>query len=88
MDINKAQAGRGLGGRIADVLLRNGFNAGTVSVSGIAETLVSGLSTLFVADPFDFQLFNPMTWAQPLWATVKDLNKVTKLGSGLFSETW
>ena len=88
MDVNKAFPGRGFGGRMADILLKNGFSAGTISVSGIAEALVSDLATLFVSDPFDYQLFNPMTWSQPLWDTIKNLNKVAKLGSGLFADTW
>ena len=88
MDINKLQTGRGIGGRMIDILLRNGFNAGTVSVNGIAEALVSDLASLFVSDPFEYQLFNPMSWAQPLWDTVKKLNKITNFGSGLFGETW
>ncbi len=88
MDINKARPGSGIGGRMVDILIKNGYSAGTVSVYGIAEALVSDLASLFVADPFDYQLFNPMTWAQPLWNTVKHLNKFSNLGSGLFSETW
>ena len=88
MDINKVRPGSGVGGRMVDILINNGFKAGTVSVYGIAEALVSDLASLFVADPFDYQLFNPMTWAQPLWDTVKHLNKFSNIGSGLFSETW
>ena len=88
MDINKERPGTGVGGRMADTLIKNGYSAGTVSLYGIAESLVSDLASLFVADPFDYQLFNPMTWAQPLWDTVKHLNKFSNLGSGLFSETW
>ena len=88
MDINKEQTGRGVCGRMVDILTKYGYSTGTVSVAGIAEALVSNLSSLFVADPFDYQLFNPMYWAQPLWDTIKSLNKITNIGSGLFGETW
>ena len=88
MDINKERPGSGIGGRMVDILINKGYRAGTVSVYGIAEALVADLTSLFVADPFDYQLFNPMTWAQPLWNTIKHLNKFSNLGSGLFSETW
>eukprot|EP00586_Coscinodiscus_wailesii_P017163 CAMPEP_0172518280 /NCGR_PEP_ID=MMETSP1066-20121228/290722_1 /TAXON_ID=671091 /ORGANISM="Coscinodiscus wailesii, Strain CCMP2513" /LENGTH=2420 /DNA_ID=CAMNT_0013300633 /DNA_START=56 /DNA_END=7314 /DNA_ORIENTATION=- len=88
MDINKAQPGRGVGGRMVDILIKNGYSAGTVSVNGIAEALVSNRASLFVADPSDYQLFNPMRGAQPLWDTIKNLNNYTNLGSGLLSETW
>jgi len=70
MDINKESPGSGICGRMVDILINNGYKAGTVSVYGIAEALVSDLASLFVADPFDYQLFNPMSWAQPLWDTV------------------
>lgn len=88
MDINKERPGTGIGGRMVDTLIKKGIVAGTVSVYGIAEALVSELTSLFVADPFDYQLFNPMSWAQPLWETLKHLNKFTNIGSGLFGETW
>lgn len=89
MDIYDRQPGRGVGGRMADVLLRNGFSPGSVSVNGISEALISGLNSLFVLDPFiGVEKFNPIPWAQSLWNTVKKLNKVTKLGSNLFGETW
>ena len=89
MDIFDAQAGRGVGGRMTDVLLRNGINAGTVSLSGLADALVSYLASLFVLDPrVGVEKLNPIPWAVPLVDNIKDLNKVSKLGSGLFGETW
>jgi hypothetical protein len=90
MDIFDQQAGRGVGGRMVDVLLKNGVNAGTVSVSGIADTLVSNSASLFVLDPrIGFEKLNPITWTDSsLTNSLKDLNKATNLGSGLFSETW
>lgn len=89
MDIFDKQAGRGVGGRMADVLLNNGINAGTVSTRGLANALVSSMSSLFVLDArVGYSKLNPIPWAEPLVDSLKDLNKATKLGSGLFSETW
>ena len=89
MDIFDVQDGRGVGGRMTDVLLRNGVNAGTVSLNGLPDALVSSSGSLFVLDPrVGFEKLNPIPWAQPLVNKVKNLNKATKLGSGLFGETW
>jgi hypothetical protein len=89
MDIYGLQSGRGVGGRMVDILKKRGFSPGSVSVNGIAETLVSSMISLFVLDPFaGLQKLNPIPWAQPLWNRIKKLNKVTKLGSNLFGETW
>ena len=89
MDIFDLQAGRGVGGRILDVLSKSGVNTGTVSVNGIADALVSNLGSLFVLDPrAGFEKLNPMPWAEPLVEEIKNLNSATKFGSGLFGETW
>ena len=89
MDIFDTQAGRGVGGRMTDVLLRNGVNAGTVSLNGLPDALVSASGSLFVLDPrVGFEKLNPIPWAEPLVDDVKNLNKATNLGSGLFGETW
>lgn len=89
MDIFDNQAGRGVAGRMLDILLRNGVNTGTVSVNGLADALVSALGSLFVLDPrVGFERLNPIPWAVPLVDQVKHLNNATYLGSGLFSETW
>ena len=89
MDIFDQQAGRGVGGRMVDALLKNGVNAGTVSVNGLADALVSNLASLFVLDPrTGFERLNPVPWAQPITENIKDLNNGTKLGSGLLGETW
>jgi hypothetical protein len=89
MDIFNLQAGRGVGGRMVDVLINNGVNAGTASVNGLADTLVSSLAALFVLDArLGVEKFNPTSWFQPMLDDVRDVNKATKLGSGVFAETW
>ena len=89
MDIFDRQAGRGVGGRMLDVLLKNGVNTGTVSVNGIADALVSTMGSLFVLDPrVGFERLNPMPWAEPIVDEIKQLNNATNLASGLMGETW
>jgi hypothetical protein len=89
MDIFDQEAGRGVGGRITDVLLKRSINAGTVSTYGLANALVSTLASLFVLDPrVGFERLNPMPWAESIIDEIKNLNNATNLGSGLFAETW
>ena len=89
MDIYENQVGRGVGGRMADVMKRNGYSSTSVSLAGIADAIVSGLAATFILDPWaGLQKLNPMEWAQPIWSTVKELNSATNLGSSLFGETW
>jgi hypothetical protein len=89
MDIYEQEAGRGVGGRMVDVLDKLGFTSTAVSLSGVSDTIVSSLSSAFILDPrTGLQNLNPMSWAQPLWDKVKKLNAFTNLGSNLFGETW
>ena len=88
MDIFDKQTGRGVVGRMADILEKRGFFPGTVSVNGIAQTLVSTFTSLFVLEPSGLEKFNPIPWAAPLWDRIKTLNRVTKLASNFFGETW
>ena len=89
MDIFDDEAGRGVGGRMLDVLQKNGVNTGTVSVNGIADALVSAMGSLFVLDPrVGFERLNPMPWAEPIVDEIKQLNNATNLASGLMGETW
>jgi hypothetical protein len=60
MDIFENQAGRGVGGRIADVLNRLGYNAGTVSIKGVAEALTSSDSPLTVVESDGIEKINPI----------------------------
>jgi hypothetical protein len=74
MDIYQEQVGRGVGGRMADVLEKNGFSATTVSLNGITDTLVTKFAKTFILDPsMGFYNLNPMSWAQPLWDKVKKI---------------
>ena len=88
VDIFDEQAGRGLMGRMADILKDQGYSPGTTSVEGTSSTLFSDSSPLLVFSPESFEEFNPIPWAQDLKTKAKRLNKTTKLGSGLLGETW
>ena len=88
VDINEAQIGRGIGGRIVDILLRLGYNAQAVWVDGIADALVANYASQFVVEPDGFESFDPKSETSNLFNDVKDINRGTYIGSGLFSETW
>jgi uncharacterized protein (DUF1501 family)/uncharacterized protein (DUF1800 family) len=89
MDIYEQQAGRGIGGRMMDVLERNGFSPTSVSVNGVADFIVAFAAATFILDPWGGgDSFNPIPSAQPLWENLKKLNSGTNLGSSLFGETW
>lgn len=81
--------GRGVGGRMSDVLMKNGLSAETISIDGITDTLVSAQGNLVVLDSkVGVEELNPIPWADPLLGKVKHLNNATNFGSGLFSDTW
>jgi len=88
VDIFDVQAGRGVCGRMTDVLTKNGFKAGTLSVSGVANALVSKLNPLFVLDPSGFEKVNPIPWAEDIVGSIKLLNNANELGSSLFGDAW
>ena len=88
VDIHQDQAGRGIGGRLVDAAIANGFNAGAVSVNGLPEALVSNYGSLYTVDGKGLQTFNQMPWAQPLKDSVMNINRATSLGSGIYGETW
>ena len=92
MDIFEAQAGRGVGGRMLDVLSKNGFNANAVSVDSISEALVSSFVDLLVISSDEYEKFDPISSfsSDPnvLFNKVSELNKATNLGSNLFAETY
>ena len=89
MDIYENQVGRGVGGRMADVMQRSGYSSISVSLAGIADAIVSSVATTFTLDPWaGVEKLNPMTWAQPLWNNIKKLNSASNIGSSLFGETW
>lgn len=92
MDIYEDQAGRGIGGRIVDVLTRNGFNANSISADGIADFLVSNLSSQIIVDGDGVDKFDPMSEfvddPNKLLNKIRSLNNIASLGSSLFGETW
>jgi hypothetical protein len=91
VDIFENQAGRGVGGRLADVLNRLGYNAGTISVRGVSEALASSESPLTIVESDGIEKFNPnpySTLSDSFVSQVRDINKATNIGSGLFAETW
>lgn len=89
MDIYQDQIGRGIGGRLADIVKRNGYSSATVSLAGLAEAVASFTSLTFILDPWvGLNRLNPIPWAQPLWDRIKQLNSASNVGSSLFGETW
>ncbi len=92
MDIYESQAGRGVGGRMADILKRNNFVVDTISADGVADCLVSGLTSQIIVESGDIEPFNPMSEYEnnpdEMRNYVRNVNKVANLGSNLFSETW
>ncbi len=88
IDIFESQAGRGIGGRMSDALLRLGYNAGTVSATGIADALISYDASQFVVDEGGFESFNPSSESDDFLNSIKDANPSSAFGSGLFGETW
>lgn len=89
MDIYENQVGRGVGGRMADAMKRLGYSSVSVSLAGIADAIVALSATTFTLDPWSgVERLNPMTWAQPLWNSIKNLNSASNIGSSLFGETW
>lgn len=89
VDIFDQQAGRGVGGRMVDILLKNGYKAGTTSVRGTADALAARDAPLIVLEPGEEQSFNPNSDnAHDVKSPLQDVNKATSFGSSLFSELW
>jgi len=88
VDIYDAQAGRGVLGRMADMLLLNGYKPGTISVSSGAPTLVSNYNPLTLASSNGPERFNPVPWETVNVDVVNELNKATEIGSNVLSEVW
>jgi len=91
-DMYDQQAGRGLGGRIVDILQRNGLTANSLSLAGNSEFLVSSFSQPILVDGGKIDKFDPMSdypaHYNALEDKVKALNNITSLGSSIFTETW
>ena len=50
--------------------------------------LVSKSKPLFIVDPYGVEKVNPIPWATDIVGSIKRLNKVEKIGSSLYGETW
>ncbi len=88
VDIFDIQAGRGVLGRMLDVLVKKGMKSGSISASGIANALVSKLSPIFVMDPNNYEKINPIPWADDILGQIKLLNNANNIGSSYFGDTW
>lgn len=95
MDIFEDQAGRGVGGRMLDVLGTNGYKVNAVSTKGATDALSADDTPLIIVPSVDqYEKFDPMSSLGDISdpdryiSRVKDLNAPSKLGSSLFSETY
>jgi uncharacterized protein (DUF1501 family) len=88
MDIYESKIRTGIGGRMVDALKRLGYNAGLVSMSGIVDALASDGASQIVVEPESFESFDPSSESPELLNAAKAMNSGTKVGSGLFGETW
>ena len=88
VDIYDKQAGRGVCGRMLDVLKRNGYQTGATSISGAAQILTSSDVSPSFVNAFSPNKYNSIPWAEPLKDHVTALSGETSLTSGLHGETW
>ena len=88
VDIYDEYAGIGICGRIIDVLNKNGFNTGSLSVSGSAPPIVSRDTPLLVVNPFGLDKFHPNTAAKDVTSDAKKINGKSKAGSTFYGEAW
>jgi len=86
VDIHHEQTGRGIGGRMVDALLRNGYKASLTSTAGSAEALASKNASSFVVDPLLNPTLNPNKSSQSVERLMRNLNQASKLGSNLYGE--
>ena len=89
VDIYDEEAGRGICGRMLDILSLNGYNPGSISVNGVASSLRSNTSPLVVIDSSGYQQFNP-TYELTSGVTekVKEVNTAASVRSTFFGEAW
>jgi uncharacterized protein (DUF1501 family) len=90
MDMFNNEGGRGLCGRMLDILGLNGFKPGSISVNGIASSLRSRSFPSIVLDWGGYQKFNPTApdFASEVLDKVKEVNTAASIRSSLFGETW
>ena len=49
---------------------------------------MSKLTPLFVVDPYGIEKVNPMPWGSDIVGPIKRLNKLEKIGSSFYGDTW
>jgi uncharacterized protein (DUF1501 family) len=89
VDIFDDQVGRGVCGRMMDLLALNEFNPGSISLNGIASSLRSDSQSMVVIDSSGYQKINPTSELTSGVATkAKEVNTASTIRSSLFAETW
>uniref|UniRef100_A0A7S1BVX8 Uncharacterized protein n=1 Tax=Corethron hystrix TaxID=216773 RepID=A0A7S1BVX8_9STRA len=87
VDIFNEQAGKGMLGRLLDILSSKGHKTNAISVHGESNVLVGNTPVIFV-DSSGVEKFNPIPWSDDIEPVIKDLNNGMTSTSGLFGETW
>ncbi len=89
VDIFDEEAGRGVGGRILDLLELNGYKPGAISTNGIASLIRSDSAPMVVIDSSGYQQFNPTSvLTSSVASKVKEVNTASSVRSSFFAETW
>lgn len=89
VDFWDGKDGRGVGGRMADVLSTNGYKPGSVSVAGISTMLRSNDVSQTVSDSSGYQQFNPSSvLSSDITSKVRELNDASSILSNFYAETW
>jgi len=73
---------------MVDAMKRLGYSTGLVSMNGIVDALASDGASQIVVEPESFESFDPSSESPALLNAAKAVNSGTKVGSGLFGETW
>lgn len=89
VDIWDSKDGRGVGGRMLDVLSTNGYKPGSISIAGISSVLRASEISQTVSDASGFRKFNPTSvFNSDITDKVRELNDATSIKSSFYSETW
>jgi uncharacterized protein (DUF1501 family) len=90
MDIYEQQTGRGVGGRMLDVLSKSGYKTNALSISGTPPILSSSMTPLLtVPSASGYEKVDVMSGSDTTYTSrMKQLNQASKVGSSLMSETY
>jgi len=98
VDIFDKYAGIGVGGRMIDILVANGYKTGAISVSGNAPPIVSKSTPLLAVNPYGYDKFNPIMdnnvvssnkkFGHDMTVELEDMNGATTAGSTFYGDTW